>query len=212
MPHILHHARLRLSVAALAALAALQGAQADIYVRDDGDAGITLTNLPGEGGRLAASEAAPGKAPPAAPALIRPGGRPTPRERLSPLIAAAAAAYSLPEALLAAVIEVESDFNPAARSPKGALGPMQLMPGTARHLNVTNPTDPAANIDAGARYLKELLESFGNDLHLAVAAYNAGPAAVRRNGAIPPYAETRHYVPRVIRRYHSLASGNPTPR
>ncbi|HET8745400.1 MAG TPA: lytic transglycosylase domain-containing protein, partial [Ramlibacter sp.] len=129
------------------------------------------------------------------------------REAWSALVSAAARAHGLPEALLQAVIETESGFNPKAVSPKGAMGLMQLMPGTARMLDVANPHDPAANVDGGARYLKDLLGRFGNNLALALAAYNAGPAAVERSGGIPRNAETQAYVPRVISRYHRLQSG-----
>jgi len=129
-------------------------------------------------------------------------------ETFAPLVRAAAQAHGLPEALLHAVIEVESGFDAAAVSPKGALGLMQLMPETARELRVRNPRDPAANIDGGARYLKELLGRFGNDLSLALAAYNAGPGAVQRSGGIPRNTETRNYVPRVMARYQSLQGGS----
>ena len=130
------------------------------------------------------------------------------REKFAPLVLAAADAHGLPVALLQAVIEVESNFNATAVSPQGALGLMQLMPQTARYLRVGDARDPAANIDGGARYLKELLARFGNDLPLALAAYNAGPSAVERSGAIPAYAETQRYVPRVLVRYHSLQSNS----
>jgi soluble lytic murein transglycosylase-like protein len=98
--------------------------------------------------------------------------------------------------LVRAVIEVESGFRPRARSRKGAMGLMQLMPATARHYKVTNPYDPAANIEAGIKHLKSLLMRFPRPM--AIAAYNAGDAAVERFGGIPPYAETRNYVSRIL--------------
>jgi soluble lytic murein transglycosylase-like protein len=98
--------------------------------------------------------------------------------------------------LVRAVIEVESGYRPSARSPKGAMGLMQLMPATARRYAVANPYDPAANIEAGIKHLKSLLARFPRAL--ALAAYNAGDAAVERFGGIPPYAETRNYVSRIL--------------
>jgi membrane-bound lytic murein transglycosylase B len=98
--------------------------------------------------------------------------------------------------LVRAVIEVESGYRVNARSPKGAMGLMQLMPATARRYAVRNPYDPAANIEAGIKHLKSLLARFPKPL--ALAAYNAGDAAVARFGGIPPYAETRSYVSRIL--------------
>jgi len=96
-----------------------------------------------------------------------------------------------------AVIQAESAFNPYARSPKGAMGLMQLMPATARRFNVADPYNPQANIEGGIKYLRVLLDRFPE--RLALAAYNAGEAAVERFRGIPPYAETRDYVTRVLR-------------
>jgi soluble lytic murein transglycosylase-like protein len=100
---------------------------------------------------------------------------------------------------VAAVIRVESGFNPRAISPKGARGLMQLMPGTASSLGVRDTFDPRENIDGGVRHLRALMERFGSDLPLVLAAYNAGERAVTGHGGIPPYAETRDYVRRVLR-------------
>jgi hypothetical protein len=100
--------------------------------------------------------------------------------------------------LVRAVVQVESAFNPYAKSPKGALGLMQLMPATIRQFGVTDPLNPEENIRAGVAYLRHLLNRYGNDEQLALAAYNAGPGAVDRHGqSVPPYVETQQYVARV---------------
>jgi soluble lytic murein transglycosylase-like protein len=102
--------------------------------------------------------------------------------------------------LVRAVMQVESAFNPRARSPKGALGLMQLMPATARQYGVVNAFDPEQNVRGGVSYLRALLDRYGNDETLALAAYNAGPNAVDRHGqAVPPYRETRNYVAQINR-------------
>ena len=119
------------------------------------------------------------------------------RSHFSPYITAAASRYDLQEELIRAVIHTESAFNPKARSPKGAMGLMQLMPGTARLVGVKQPYDPAQNIRGGAKYLSMMLKRFKGDLNYALAAYNAGPEAVDRYGGIPPYRETKNYVKRV---------------
>jgi hypothetical protein len=119
-----------------------------------------------------------------------------PSTRYSDAIQAAADKYGLDPRLLIAVIQVESNFMHRARSPKGAMGLMQLMPATARQYAVDDPFNPSANIEAGARHLKSLLDRF--DLRLALAAYNAGEGAVTRYGGVPPYPETREYVKRVL--------------
>ncbi len=117
-------------------------------------------------------------------------------------IQAAAAETSVDPGLIRAVISVESGYNPAARSPKGAMGLMQLMPGTAQKYGVKDIRDPGQNIHGGARYLAALKTMFGNDLKLVLAAYNAGEEAVMKYGRrIPPFAETVAYVPKVLSRY-----------
>lgn len=110
----------------------------------------------------------------------------------------AARRYDLPEALIHSVIRTESNFRADAVSPAGAQGLMQLMPATARELGVTDPFDVQQNIDGGARYLRRMLDRFGGDLKLALAAYNAGPGTVARYDGHVPYRETREYVQRVL--------------
>lgn len=124
-----------------------------------------------------------------------------PQRAYDPLIAAAARRHGVPAELVRAVIRVESGFNARAVSPKGAAGLMQLMPATAARYGVADRMDAAENVQAGTRYLAELLSLFKQDLRLALAAYNAGEEAVLRYRNIPPYAETRSYVERVLSTY-----------
>jgi len=119
-----------------------------------------------------------------------------PRELLA-MARDSAATHDLDPDWVCAVIRTESAWNPGARSGKGAMGLMQLMPGTARDLEVQNPWDPRQNIDGGVRYLKQMYERFGGDKRLATAAYNAGPGAVEKHGGVPPYPETRGYVRKI---------------
>ncbi|MGA7890214.1 MAG: lytic transglycosylase domain-containing protein [Candidatus Sulfotelmatobacter sp.] len=117
-------------------------------------------------------------------------------------IEAAAARHNVDPNLVRAVVKVESNFNSNAVSRKGAMGLMQLMPQTARSLNVKNPFDPEQNVDAGVRHLKQLLESYGGDVNLTLAAYNAGSGAVARSAGVPRYAETQNYVRRITNLYY----------
>src|SRR6202051_5167868 len=114
----------------------------------------------------------------------------------------AAARHNVDPNLVRAVVKVESNFNPNALSRKRAMGLMQLMPSTARQLNVKNPFDPEQNVDAGVRHLKQLLESYGGDVRLTLAAYNAGAGAVARSSGVPRYAETQNYVRRITNLYY----------
>lgn len=125
-------------------------------------------------------------------------------EYLSAIMNDAAAQHGIDPRLLAAVAHRESRFNPNAVSPVGACGVMQLMPTTARYLGVSNVFDARQNVNAGARYLRTLLDTFHGDLDLTLAAYNAGPGAVQRFNGVPPYRETREYV-RVIRASYEQA-------
>lgn len=211
-----HGVRLRRLPLALCALLLSAFAHADVFVHDDGRS-LALTNVPVSDDfvRLVREELpvspvlpATAAAPPGAGGedrvVVVPGARVSTLPLAAdypyrPLVRAAAERHGLPEALLHGLIKVESNFNSRAVSPKGARGLTQLMPATARRLGVRDAFDPAANIDGGARYLKELLVAFGHDVSLAIAAYNAGPGAVRRYGGIPRYAETIAYVPRVLR-------------
>jgi hypothetical protein len=117
--------------------------------------------------------------------------------RYDPIIEKTSAAHGVDATLVRALIQVESHYESRARSPKGAMGLMQLMPATARRYAVADPYDPRSNIEAGIKHLKSLLDRF--TVELALAAYNAGEAAVQRFRGVPPYAETRSYVDRILR-------------
>jgi soluble lytic murein transglycosylase-like protein len=199
---------------AAAAAAALVFASGDAPARDrnsvfaygDGEGAVTLTNLP-----------QPGRSALFVLVLLRQddeeierlgaaGSRLPPRD-VARIVDAVAPTVGLEPALLLAVIAAESGFRAKAVSPKGAQGLMQLMPATARRLGVRDPFDPEQNVRAGARYLRDLLRLFDDDLRLALAAYNAGEDAVLRHGrAVPPFPETRRYVTRVLSRYDALVS------
>jgi soluble lytic murein transglycosylase-like protein len=126
------------------------------------------------------------------------GCDPLAAEEVAPIVENAAGAQKLPSKLVRAVIAQESGFKPCAESKKGAMGLMQLMPATAEQLEVTEPFDAQANIEGGTKYLRQLLERYKGDLRLALAAYNAGPAAVDAAGGVPDIAETRVYVNAIL--------------
>ena len=118
--------------------------------------------------------------------------------RFNDLIASTAAEHGVPPALIKAIVHAESSFNPYARSPKGAMGLMQLMPATARRVGVRYPFEPAENIRGGTAYFAGLLRKYRGDVVLSLAAYNAGPGAVADYRGVPPFKETRRYVQRVL--------------
>jgi soluble lytic murein transglycosylase-like protein len=195
----------RLLTCALVASAVLPpAAHADIYRYVDEAGTVHFTNIPNDARfKLYMTTQ---KAPDAVTNVLTSRGvhaYPTEaRRKFHAHILAAARVYQLEPALLHAVISAESGYNPLARSAKGARGLMQLMPDTARRYGVDNPLDPRQNIYGGAAYLRDLLTLFGNDMNLALAAYNAGEGSVMEYGnRIPPYRETTQYVPKVLLYY-----------
>jgi len=124
------------------------------------------------------------------------------QEDVDAAIEQAAARHNVDPNLVRSVVKVESNFNPNAVSRKGAMGLMQLMPSTARSLNVSNPFDPAENVEAGVRHLRRLLDSYGGNVSLSLAAYNAGSGAVARSAGVPHFRETQNYVRRITNLYN----------
>ena len=168
-------------------------ALADIYMYKDKDGVITFTNVPNHAGYRT---------------VLRSTKNPLPavghvNASYDQLILTASGRHSVDADLVRAVIRTESDFNAAARSHKGAMGLMQLMPDTARLHNVVDAYDPVENVEGGVRHLRMLLDRFQGNLELSLAAYNAGSGAVEKHRGIPPFAETREYVRRVLRFYDS---------
>jgi soluble lytic murein transglycosylase-like protein len=187
---------------AILSLCLSAAAMADIYAFVDAGGVTHFSNVPNDQHyevvlRTATSD--PVQASPVNPALLARA------ERYDQFIEEAATAADVDAQLLRAVIVVESAFNERAESNRGAQGLMQLMPLTARHYGVSDAFNPGQNIRAGARYLRDLIDRYDNDLELVLAAYNAGEDAVERYGrAIPPFKETRAYVPRVLGAYTTL--------
>jgi soluble lytic murein transglycosylase-like protein len=213
----------RLLLAMLIAAALPSAAQAQIYAWRDSAGNLVLSDKP--------------KDPSAQTFAVRPVDRLKPvtefrttkpiNRRSMPfdmMIEQNAAVHGVSPHLVRAVIQQESGFNPRALSNKGAMGLMQLMPGTASDLGVSDPYDPSENIRGGVAYLKGLLVKFQDNVELALAAYNAGPTAVTKYGAIPPYRETRDYVSRItstiepapkpkkIYRTYEMVNGRAVPK
>jgi len=169
--------------------------RADIYMYRDARGVTHFTNVPaGDQYRFFMHE------PKEAPRPARPAGTRAKRARAyEQLITDAAARHQIDAALVKAVIHAESDFVPDARSPKGAQGLMQLMPATAVRHNVERVFAPEDNVEGGVRQLRQLLDRYGGDVRLALAAYNAGEGAVDRSRGVPPYPETLDYIARVLK-------------
>lgn len=187
-----------------------QPAWADIYAYTDADGSVSLSNVPTDD-RYAVLVAAPRQAGAASASAAAVPGRKSgsaAKSRYDRVVDEVSRSHGLESALLHAVISVESHYNPKAVSSKGAAGLMQLMPQTAKRYGVADAFDPRQNLDGGARYLKDLLQMFDNDVSLALAAYNAGEHAVAKYGnRIPPYRETLQYVPRVLDFYQRYQAG-----
>lgn len=179
-------------------------AHADIY-RCTGEDGVPLfTNMPNDPRCRVVMKLDKEPDTPVAKLLQDNSARRIPagmRRKFDQHIETAAREHNVDAALIHAVISAESGYNPLARSAKGAKGLMQLIPETGARYGAKNLLDPKQNIEAGTRYLRDLITMFGNDLRLALAAYNAGEGAVLKYGKIPPYAETQSYVPKVLAYY-----------
>ena len=174
--------------------------QADIYKTVGADGVISFTNSPNKGKKgtlvMRTESARP-------PVRMPSDSSPARYGRYDEHIRQASALYQIPEDLIRAVIQVESDFDPRAVPPANARGLMQLMPETAERMMVTDIFDPRQNIFGGVRYLRVLANLFNGDIELTVAGYNAGEGAVIRYGGIPPYPETQEYVKRVLANYRA---------
>jgi len=196
-----------MALAATVASGVADPARADVYKYRDPQGRILLTDTPVKetGYRLEKRISMPRYQASENTAAVNLSGFEENRNRFAPLIDQVAKQVELHPALLHAVVMAESSYDPNAVSRKGAVGLMQLMPATANRYGVSDPTDPRENLHAGARYLRDLLSSFEENLELALAAYNAGEQAVLRSGGqIPAYPETQRYVKKVLEFYRHL--------
>ena len=166
---------------------AFEGDRVVLYLHNGGEV-VCLRSL------IVRIEPAAAPAPPVEEVVESP---PLPARPFAAIIDAVAVRHGVDPALVYAVIEVESAYRPTARSPKGAMGLMQLMPATAKRYALADPFDPLANIEAGTRHLRSLLDRYDDDVDSALAAYNAGEGPVRKFGGVPPYPETLRYVAKI---------------
>jgi len=200
-----------IAVGLATALVGLHDASADIYSYTDKDGVVHLSNSNKGKGKYKVYVKAPERRAKsgAASVAVMPSDKSVERyARYSEWIRQAATLYQIPEALVRAVIKCESDYDPRAVSPAGAIGLMQMIPETAMRMQVRDPYDPRENIFGGTRYLRVLANTFNGDLELTIAAYNAGEGAVARYGGIPPYDETQKYVVNVVTYYRKYRA-NP---
>ncbi len=200
---------LPLSVAVLSLAAVGSAAAGSTYRFEDGEGVVHYTNVPSDPRYgFIRRDAEPERAKPAA---VDPVGALSRGVRaFAHLIRTTAERHGVDARLVEAIVQTESAGNPTAVSPKGARGLMQLMPERAAELGVRDSFDPVQNVDGGVRHMRDLLQRFGGDVTLALAAYNAGEAAVRAHGGVPPYTETREYVRRVRSLYEGPGSGTPS--
>jgi soluble lytic murein transglycosylase-like protein len=204
-------ARALLTLGLIGTLLAPRGARAgELYSYVDDDGVIHFSNAPTDARyrKLGKKASAGGLYRSAPQARARPLPRADAQQQYLEHIRSAAQKYKLPEALLLAVMAVESNFDHRAVSEKGAVGLMQLMPGTAKEMYVADAYEPSQNIEGGARYLRILANQYDGDLVRTLAAYNAGPEAVRRAGGdVPDIPETREYVRKVVTLYEAYKAG-----
>lgn len=174
-------------------------ARADMFVCKDSRGKVNYTNVPSSGDCKALGKKKVKRRYWSPPSSYNPAA-------YDRVIWAAGNRYNVDPYLIKAVIHAESGFNSRAVSKKGAQGLMQLMPSTSRELRVLDPFNPAQNINGGTRYLRRMMDAFNGNIILSIAAYNAGPGAVRRAGGIPRFPETMRYVVKVLTRYKGYKS------
>jgi hypothetical protein len=189
-------------------LLAAPQARADIFQFTDADGVLHFTNVQPHGNGWRRTYRGDSQSKTAGSGYEERKPDPDRMRLFEPHIREAAQLYQLPEAFIRAIVMVESNFFPDAVSQDGAIGLMQLMPGTAEKMGVLDAFDPRQNVLGGTRYLRVLANRFNGDLVLTVAAYNAGEGAIKRYNGVPPYQETRRYVKRVLHHYYAFRNAS----